>query len=73
MQLCSECGADVAETGHLPRCPLIYRETDPRYEGLDELQAEARKSRVTKTPKTPNPDNLPDGPTSISWAKGRPA
>lgn len=75
VQLCSTCGADIATTGHLPACALIQpTETDPRYAGLDDIIEEATTlGRVAKTPRTPNPDDLPDGPTSPWAGKGRAA
>ncbi len=75
MQLCKDCGADVATTGHFDSCPTMpLPETDPRYADVGDAFNEATLiNRVTKTPKTPNPDYLPDGPTSPRWGKGRPA
>lgn len=74
-QLCQDCGADIADRGHRPECPLIQtREQDPRYEGIDEILQESQSiNRVVKTPKTPDPDMLPDRSTNERWAKGRPA
>lgn len=73
--ICAECHADVAEIGHFPECSAVQdRETDPRYAGLEDIMVEATAlNRVAKTPRTPNPDELRDGPTSETWGKGRPA
>jgi hypothetical protein len=75
LQLCTTCGANIADQGHFPDCALIARpEPDPRYDGLGDLMVESiSRGRVSKTPKTPNPDYLPDGPTREWPGKGRAA